>query len=1671
MTTNEGLSRFSFLVPKLKNSGIGKHQLVSIGMYAAIFLLLIFYKFNFIFPMNEKEFIFSGDFVRPITSESAMSYYSNVLVLNENTASIEVSAPIRILYWDTILIFTHLLSLNIVYWMLIICTHLSAALMITISAKNYFDLRKLHPFLSFAIPLIPAIFFLFSYPVNYRPYWLFLPLLPAFLFFLLALQLKMRGENGNIKTGQKFALIVTGYISILQPHLYLIITAGLITYILGAAIIAKITLKESLIAFLRKSYRPIFWFSIPAIVILIPLGILQSFYGIEIAPSYAYNFSVLQMTSENANIVNSLALSNGFWEKIVFNDFEKGLFVFMTLAVVALAGIFSRNKNKSPFFISAIAALCILLTLELGYNNPVYKIIGDPDFTFSWIFRDPFKISLAALGFVLFLITMSLSSIGERIVIHQKKFRIAISLTLIIPVIILTFIWTPQQKIEEVLKPSAIPEEYFTTTNFLNSQTQGPLLFIPDSGNKYTWAANSNLQSSILAPSYSGESLGPTITNNPYLREYIAYSAATHNTQLLKMISAGAIVDKSMIAPKYNDTIKEYLINENITRIGNDIHIIKNEDFARFSIYDTNPIAVLGSIDYAHVSTINNEGDRPVIFFDPIYDAIKNAKGSRILALKSDVGDGGHNWINGFAHDPLHGDWHYYLNRRNIDNWQSDYGKGIAFTWSRPEIPSTTIGSKTDTVNEWDFSTKSQVDEWTTMTPRTQSRAIQELKWENNSLKSFLWNSTDGWKQIRSPLIPTEMGHTYRLFMDIKAENASYVHVKLTEYDISGKAIASKTLKIVGTGTVDWKHVKYDYIDINPDVRTIQVQIWHGNNTTERLPNMVSIDSVRIQDLTGYSKPANLTVPFELKDEGSYKLFMRYMKNIEGGEVRISLDGTPITIYTKDQLNEFVWKDLGLFDLGGGKHELTVENLDGFNAINLLSIVPEKAYSNSILELPNRLDIDTVSYVYEGENDLHYEAGTILRDETASNNAVLNLQKGHSAWQEFEILRDDFYRVAVKGRGEFSLQTSNQSFIFEGNGKEFVYTPTMNLKGGKSSFSINALNNTQIDTIWLYSARNNETIEQVLGIDGKRILQYENIDATTWKLPEVNNRTPILLEFSKFYDPMWEARLYKNGQFLETVHPVPLFGVINGFKIDTLDVTEIVIRHKAQDLFEQFLPISMAGSIIVILYIVYDWRRLKGDSWAELLAKKHSYLMGIPKKFGTLLIEWMPTIVSRYLHGNHRRSSEFGAANTDEKRFSKSYLGKHSIEPSLVGIGNLAAGFIGGIFWLAFALITQVSDYGEANYYISLVSILSVMSIVGLNLAVMTFLPKGDERFRRQAGMIVVITNLMIAIPLIAITRSLPLALMLFGTSFFGMTIAEALGNKQYRKFPVLVIGQRAAQFVLAIALYFVLGIDGIIAGYGISALAFSYSFIKGQKHSLMSLFATSRTAWRESMDKSLDSKISAGLKTTMVIVRDLKPKLAFITHAYSVTIAQSLTLYADKLFIAPVFGFATLGLYQLGFQFLMFLGVIPASLIHYLLPQESSGANRAIVRKLGLAISVIIAAILFFTLGWIIGWLFPTYADAISAARIMILGIIPMTANALFNSRSLGREDGRPVIIGAGIYLGALFLLLYVLGTLFGINGLAAGVVASLSIQSVALLFMTRRSNTTNLTQQMTKK
>jgi O-antigen/teichoic acid export membrane protein len=370
-----------------------------------------------------------------------------------------------------------------------------------------------------------------------------------------------------------------------------------------------------------------------------------------------------------------------------------------------------------------------------------------------------------------------------------------------------------------------------------------------------------------------------------------------------------------------------------------------------------------------------------------------------------------------------------------------------------------------------------------------------------------------------------------------------------------------------------------------------------------------------------------------------------------------------------------------------------------------------------------------------------------------------------------------------------------------------------------------------------------------------------------------------------------------------------------------------------------------------------------------------------------------------------------------------------------VATGNTGASMIGALFWLFIASIMLVEDYGSLNYYLSMISILSSVSLFGLQNVVITYLARGNTDVKFQANLLVLVSNIIILPFLFIITQNIPVLLALVGLSFYTMSWAEIIANKRYKRFSSIIMAQRAVQVLLSVALFFVMGVDGIILGYAISTLIFAYNFFRS----------------------------FGGFSATL---RALRKRKSFVIHSYAAAISNSITNFADKLLVAPLFGFAILGLYQISFQFLMFLSVVPLSIFQFMLPRESTRMANKKLMVIGPAVAVAFSMTFYFTIPWIIESFFPHFAESIPSSQIMVFGVIPMTVNAIMTSKMLGRETSQPVFIAAIVYLLTLSLLFLFLGQELGLMGLGIAVLASLTLQSIALFIMSvfQREHTARL-------
>jgi len=510
----------------------------------------------------------------------------------------------------------------------------------------------------------------------------------------------------------------------------------------------------------------------------------------------------------------------------------------------------------------------------------------------------------------------------------------------------------------------------------------------------------------------------------------------------------------------------------------------------------------------------------------------------------------------------------------------------------------------------------------------------------------------------------------------------------------------------------------------------------------------------------------DFTIPIKVKKSDNYILLTRCLVSDKGGKIKVSIDNHKFDIETSGNYHGFLWRAINLRVLNAEEHKITLQNVEGFNAVNLFVLIPEKEYLKAKKEVEKLIQNKTVIYILEVESDFHGLNAKMIKNPEASNREVLLLSENGKAWQDIGIVKNGTYRIALKGMGEFNVKIGDKSFILKSNSLNFTYSLLFNHSSGKYRLEITPLNainlvknpsfekmltgfpenwnisnikdfkmgfdrgyegkhslkvsttvtkewtwswirsepidvepgkeyliithmkvenaktshipiegyfadkkqwkqlrqippgvrgtetydwkefsyilkipknvtkirvvlnagwvldkskgeaitwfdNIQVipleeapklDVIWLYSTETNQTIDQLFEVKEKpaKVLNYTKINPTLWKV-KVNATKPFMLSFAEAYDPLWEARIYKDGKLVEKVGSIPLYSVINGFWIDKTGELEIVIRYTPQDWFEIGLIISAITFVSSIGYLFYDWRREKGDNGLKKL--------------------------------------------------------------------------------------------------------------------------------------------------------------------------------------------------------------------------------------------------------------------------------------------------------------------------------------------------------------------------------------------------------------------------------------------------------------------------------------
>ena len=353
-----------------------------------------------------------------------------------------------------------------------------------------------------------------------------------------------------------------------------------------------------------------------------------------------------------------------------------------------------------------------------------------------------------------------------------------------------------------------------------------------------------------------------------------------------------------------------------------------------------------------------------------------------------------------------------------------------------------------------------------------------------------------------------------------------------------------------------------------------------------------------------------------------------------------------------------------------------------------------------------------------------------------------------------------------------------------------------------------------------------------------------------------------------------------------------------------------------------------------------------------------------------------------------------------------------------IGIADVSAKGISAIFWFYVAAILGPTGYGEIAYLLSVAMIASTVALLGASNTLIVYTAK-NVKIQSALYVLTLISGSITSIVVFFIFYDVGTSFLILGYIIFGLVTSELLGYKLYKNYSKYIITQRALMVVLSIGLFYIFGQEAILIGI---ALSFS-PYIIG---------------------------IIRGFKKTKINFNLIKERSNFLMNSYLHSVVATLNGSIDKLIIAPLVGFALLGNYSLGLQFLTLLQIIPMVVTKYIIPQDSTGIENRKLKKITILTSLGLA-ILGFTIGpFVISMIFPEFGEAEWVIRIVSLSIIPFTIVLMYQSKFLGQEKSIRLLFSSTIWIGTQILGIIILGSLYGINGIASAIVLGATASAI---------------------
>lgn len=386
-------------------------------------------------------------------------------------------------------------------------------------------------------------------------------------------------------------------------------------------------------------------------------------------------------------------------------------------------------------------------------------------------------------------------------------------------------------------------------------------------------------------------------------------------------------------------------------------------------------------------------------------------------------------------------DWLWYLSSQNLNNYpfDFDFGAGIALTYATSkldvlpydmdEIEGRLVADFDSLLRTDKFFKPDNPDIFNIVSnPVTETNNIPVLKGE-----IIKGDPNNIWQVAKSGLLDAKENNPYQFNIVISGRSVNKMHIKVRFYDENmaelgasyvvapSEQVNFETINFTGD-YVSPAHSKYMRIDILTFQRPEQKSHWW-------------IHDVQLFDLEDYKAPNIIHIPRHYEENTTVKVYLRTLLSDRGGLLGLNINGQEIDVPTyNDTLCQFKWLELGEFEFKQGENTIDIENKEGFNAINLIALVPVNLEEKINFPTKSAIERSHVFSVLEAEYDFNYDGNMQSRRAFP----ILSMGKGIASdtgilEREIDIVKTGRYSFDVNvnanpnNKGHLTLVIINHS--------------------------------------------------------------------------------------------------------------------------------------------------------------------------------------------------------------------------------------------------------------------------------------------------------------------------------------------------------------------------------------------------------------------------------------------------------------------------------------------------------------------------------------------------------------------------------------------------------------------------------------------------------------------